>query len=314
MSYICAKDTNKKPRVINAQCDCGIDLMDEINCSHKQDTEFEFEYDQDSSPAAWRYYQNYYIPKHWLMLKTEKWPLTKNLLLDLKKLTYVYDSKNKIVRLLSESDSDDPRLKGFKLGGDCDFNFKQKCKEKGATCNYRSDVKCPYQVFACKYQLYRHKLRDDDEAGIEMLDRCVEMHHKLLNFSIMPKTGGMQLMKGMCTDRLDKFVYLLESYYKGNPEAGILVTNTKSNSNKEFLRDYLDRFIDKNEKANIYSYCRTIYFLVDKSGNTDYNFVDDLVEAGKSEIRTSRDVKRYMRIAMEFWEKKKIGLEYVSNL
>ena len=56
--------------------------------------------------------------------------------------------------------------------------------------------------------------REKDNAS-QQLSKCKDMHHTLLNFSLMQAIGNMQRFKGIKGDRLDVFIYELDKYYRG---------------------------------------------------------------------------------------------------
>jgi len=101
-------------------------------------------------------------------------------------------------------------------------------------------------------------------------------------------------MHQKCYDRLDTFLYCLEQYFKGKSK---LVFCCCSEVNESCLKNYLGIFND------IYDYCRKIYFI------TDDELIRKLLENGGRPINNAADARRYMDLAIEFWEYKKNILE-----
>lgn len=169
----------------------------------------------------------------------------------------------------------------FKMSGDTDFNFG---KFKGS--------KLKYEKF--EELLKRDYKGEELNKYLDMLEQCYNSYHNKENFSFMPITGGLQLIKGNYEyDRPDVMIYKLSEYYK----QGILSVLTNSRySNKEALETYLNLFND------IYDYCSKIYLI------KDHKFVDKIIEQGKQSIDSGRKVVRYMELAEEFWGNKKRAL------
>lgn len=156
-----------------------------------------------------------------------------------------------------------------RVGGDCDFNFNEK-----------------------KYKLFKEIIGGDQQA-LQQLDRCKEMHHTLLNFSLMEATGNMQGFKGSNRfDRFDHFIYKLDQYFNGT---SVDALSASSPENKGGLIAYLSNFKD------IYEYCNEVYFIE----NT--NFIDEIIKNGELPIKTCDDVVRYMNLAERFWSEKEFA-------
>lgn len=147
--------------------------------------------------------------------------------------------------------------------GECDFNFNEK-----------------------KYELFR-KIIGNDSIVINKLSKCKEMHHTLVNFSLLQAVGNIQKFKGMNRfDRFDTFVYELDQFYSG---LNTNVLSSASEYNKSALISYLNCFND------VYDYCKSIYFIDNRS------FVDKIISQGSMPIKTCDDVVRYMNLAEEYW-------------
>ncbi|PKE62224.1 hypothetical protein [Macrococcoides caseolyticum] len=237
------------------------------------------DFDPDSSPETFEYYINIY-KNHF------------NLLNEFDTDDYIKTSTDCIKRLhfpIKEDSilrSDLGNL--FKISGDCDFNFNEK-----------------------KFYLFVFLLTDNDEYLRKLNDFYKNRHHSLINMSIMPTTGGLNLVKGNINnqDRFDKFIYELYKYFN-NEKNEIL---SRCRANKESLKFYLSYF-----NNDIYQYCREIYFIYDK------NLVDDLIESGKKEVtfqypyttkfnKTKEENKvfliNYMNLAERYWSEKEKNIK-----
>lgn len=253
----------------------------------------EMKFDPDSSPIAW----GMYVKKY-------------------KKLNISFSSlKKEGLRLISNVPMGS---KSIKIAGDCSFNFNddkkklfnkiidtfEKSKHEKSTTKYIADLRT-------------------------QLEKCCKMHHTLNNFDLMPVTGGLNNLKGKlkykdkCVvvhsvgrpptsgllDRLDTFICFMDlSFKKRNELEGsknvnlIEIGNFFSNScftismkteNFSTLYTFLSKYKD------IYQYCEEFYNLRDK------NFINKLIDYGKKEINDVVDLEDYMKLASEFWDKKR---------
>ena len=163
-----------------------------------------------------------------------------------------------------------------RMGGECDFNFKDDEKES-------------------KYRLFKNIIetsQDEQErqTALIQLEKCKKMHHTLLNFSLMQAMGNMQKAKGRNRfDRLDTFIYKLNRYLLGVSEE---ILNCATDQCKQSLIMFLEKY------SNIYEYCKEMYFIEDSA------FVDEIIQQGTLPIRSCKDVIRYMNLAEQFWERK----------
>ena len=163
-----------------------------------------------------------------------------------------------------------------RLGGECDFNFNKK-----------------------KIAMFREIINNDQNASKEtkdyafaLLKTCEEKHHTLLNFSLMESTGNMQGFKGDDRfDRLDRFVYELDLYYKELSNS--IINNAANKKARNGLTSFLKIFTD------IYHYCEEIYLIEDKK------FIEKIIQQGSEPIENTYEIIRYMHLALEFWKKKK---------
>lgn len=124
------------------------------------------------------------------------------------------------------------------------------------------------------------------------------MHHSVLNFSLMPVTGGLNLNKanGRYCDRLDRFIFYLDKLIQlknsDNPLIGIRGRNKHTILK---LKNYLNNF------DSIEEYCQ-VYYLLDSKKT---NLVDRLRNSGEEYVNTgatAENCKQYLNLAFEFWK------------
>lgn len=253
-------------------------------------------FEPDSSPAAWMHYQqfyshNKYLRTHYDFQKQffyncyDKAGLKTGYFDGLEWFNYVnkplqnHSEYNRLFILqkgtkTEKIENNEVIVATDRLGGDCDFNFNEK-----------------------KYPLFLEIIENDSMASqrekddaIQQLLRCKNMHHTLLNFSLMQAIGNMQKFKGSNRfDRLDTFIYELDKYYRGVSNA---VLHFSSPSNEPALVSFLNDFKD------IYEYCATFYFIMDKY------FVDEIIKQGSMPITNVNELVRYMDLAEKCWAMK----------
>lgn len=278
-------------------------------------------WEADSSPEAWAHYQKYYTVEHWP--EWEKYNINNPVFFTAWKNRYINIPMSEYNRYYALRTGVEPDVNGYytaclRLGGETDFNFKE--------------VK--YKIYSNKYKKFLELIkksdfnRNESKQAIALLDKCKSMHHSLLNFSLMQTMGGLQLFKGEGLireeggyenlDRLDTFIYYLDMYYKMESEKreeSEIIKRQKarpkmSASNVDALKkDYLDLFGD------IYTYCEMVYFIKisDEERDSEKDFVKQLIESGKNELRSGDDVVKYMKLAVEFWRKKQEYFENIHN-
>lgn len=233
-------------------------------------------YDPDSSPFVWEYiYSKIYSENEW-KLRKEKMHIEDG------KIELEIDRTRQIayVGRLGEGN--------LYFGGETDFNFSER-----------------------QYIFFRKRINVDD---IELLKICSKRHHALENFSLMPRTGNLQGVKGGRFDRLDRFIWLLNDYYDHPGEdlqhkvfqAPGPRDKNKKICGKKILKAYLDSFRDsknedKDDKFNkpneaTYRYCSTIYKM-------DNIWVDRMIKNGKEDM-VGDHIKEYLNLAMEYWDTK----------
>ena len=163
----------------------------------------------------------------------------------------------------------------FKMAGDCIFNFSEK-----------------------KFDIF-DKLINHSSEGKELLEKCVDHHHCFENFAFMPITGGMNNQKGSNRlDRPDIHSHEIEKYFCG--EESKIFNNARKN--RVALEWYLSLF-----NRNIYKYLETIY-LIEEEEFWEKKFLP----FAKVKINTENTAIKYMELALEFWEKRKMYLENVG--
>jgi len=256
------------------------------------------DFDPDSSPIAWEHYEKYY--NYFSFTKLEE---------SLEK-----DKTGEIIYRLKSTVSVD-EIK-YEIAGDCSFNFNED-KKKSFIDIINKDDKSEDE--------YKKKVKDK-------LEQVSKMHHTLMNFSLIPVTGGLNNLKGKLKikdnrvmvhgagkppkndqlDRLDTFIYFIDYSFKKIEEfnesqyvnlktigeffSNSIFTTSMKSENFSVLYDLLEKYEDVHE------YCRNFYKIDNKE------FVGKLIDNGKYQIKTAEDVEKYMNLAYEFWEIKKQSL------
>lgn len=288
----------------------------------------ETDFDPDSSPKAWEHYLKYYQ-----FDKIGKADNNKNYNNDYNELHYYnYLTHQKYIDYpLIKSN----RLHSFPLdtkpvtsNSDCGNVYRPTESLSGETdFNFNSKKIIYYEKFFV-YPQYTI-----DEHIKNLLETLYNMHHTLVNFSLMQSMGGRftncQVIKSSgfkfesnyeWLDRLDSFVYFLFMYYCNDTNDWRVerISNALPNSNIGALKNYLDSFYNENLEnktetnhnntiqkydnkkafASICNYCQNIYFI------TDIELIDRLIESGKQPINCTNRVIEYIELAICFWEAK----------
>ncbi len=225
-------------------------------------------YDPDSSPKAWEHYRKFYTVERWSIL--DEFNLvdvdTYNNLFNTNFKEGKYKRQLSAIKPTSKYAKEGELWDRFTIGGDTDFNFN-----------------------TYKFNMLRALLGDDTEA-ISKLEECQRHHHSLVNFSLMPATGGLNIYKGRNKfDRADTFIKDLNNYFLSI--SGDVLSEATVN-NIQPLKNFLNTFLD------IYDYCKKIHFIDDRK------FIDRIISEGSMPINTDKDVIRYMNLAIDFWKKK----------
>lgn len=212
-------------------------------------------FDPDSSPKAWRHYFNVYKQNNLQVFNNE-----------CSKMDNLRIAISKYSRLYLTCEINKTKID---IAGDCDFNFN-KVKVKR------------YQSIINKDNKYNDKLN-----LLNQLEKCSTLHNCLCNFSIMPRTGGLNLFKGKLSqncDRLDSLIAAFNTYYKYSKTNEFLWINIG-------IREFLDQF------DNIYDYCKKIHFI-------DSDLTNELIEFGSQPINDCTSLERYMNLAEKVWASK----------
>lgn len=266
----------------------------------------DYTFEHDSSEEAWKHYKIIYFKPDGSSrinskydLKNEKQQLV---LCNYKDKKYYnepnskYPYVNRYYWLSGEATYDEKSSEYSRedanLSGDCDFNFNES-----------------------KCRIFEHMVKEEykdcsrmQKYALDLLEECKNMHHSLLNFSLMQTKGNMQGFKGSCLnngvyaslDRADTLVSYLASYYQlqeRQKDTSYILVN--AGANKKTLKNYLDSF------DGIYNYCHKIYFIDDRA------FVDKMIKEGCLCIKTGHHVIRYMLLALEFWDKKEFKVKEI---
>lgn len=223
-------------------------------------------YDPDSSPFVWEYvYSKIYFEEDWQFWEkrmgfedVESSEVLKKKVLSAKVLKI---RKNRKIACVGKKNPD--------FGGDTDFNFNEQ-----------------------KYNYFKNIMGNDSKQ----LEECRKRHHALENFSLMPRTGGLQLVKGRMFDRLDCFIWSLDNYFKNRKDNHEVLQGVSSVNNRKILKTYLDSFCDggTGDDQAIYKYCSIIYKM-------DNDWVDEMIKNGKKD---NLDPVKYMKLAEEYWNTK----------
>ena len=108
--------------------------------------------------------------------------------------------------------------------------------------------------------------------------KYTNMNHSVLNFSLLPKDGSLNLNKanGRYCDRVDRFVYYTNEYIKyQNDDNPLLKIRGRNKDTIDKLRKYLDSF------SRIEDFCYCFYML--DAEKTD--LVSRLLESGEKYIK-----------------------------
>ena len=285
----------------------------ENGVQHRQEIKF----DPDSSPEAWEHYKKFYAhifkdydfenlayyniaengyffrdKKVWLNFNISKPLLDKdavNRLYALKKDTIIYGDYCEAAN---------------RLGGETDFNFNEE-----------------------KIELFKEIIKKASNQVKEeisnKLEECAKKHHTLINFSLMQSMGNLQQLKGQQKyDRLDTFIWKLENEFFSKLQE--IEPNGKAlDIEKLYQEEELQTFIEQlgdiaqgNIKElisflagfkNIKNYVKKSYLIENEE------LIEKIIEQGKSEINTCKDVARYIELAEEFWAEKKKTFDEMEN-
>ena len=306
-------------------------------------------FERDSSPQAWLHYNNKYHLKfgddiqNWFKNQPENHRAPDK----------ISKSNNRIKCELSMEKCVfiETGKAIFFFGGDTDFNFKNiRYKNKGEQTAFHRFAETINngiieEILNTETCVWEAKLKNIELDGrvknqLKLLENCKDIHHSLLNFSLMQITGNLQGIKKRCDcDRFDAFLNFLHEYYKTNSKKRLEKLKEKKQShyeateNLKTLQDYLDRF------GNIYNYCAKIYFLptkeyftgemIEKGINStvenwqeewlpllekNSDLIDNLIKSGKEPLYTPERIIDYMLLAVRFWQAKETHFNLMDKL
>ena len=163
------------------------------------------------------------------------------------------------------------KVESIEVNGDVSFNIDSTVFNKGT-------------------KLYESILKETNVSE-ELKDSLRVMRYSPMNISIMPKTGGLNIIKkSLGNDRFDTFAYFINQYYEGfkTPiiNAGSL---TMGIGNRLILEKFLDSYNCASE------------FFADIYG-IDETFVSELIESGKSLITNKKEYCDYIKLACKYWK------------
>lgn len=132
---------------------------------------------------------------------------------------------------------------------------------------------------------------ESDPALMQWLNVMSSCMWQPYNISVLPVTGGLNNTKqSFGNDRLDAFVWALDSYYQGN--STVLLSSGKPSAiapgNTAALRDFLKSF------GSAEQFCGQIYQI-------DKDLTDALCESGNIVIDSAARVREYLELVREFW-------------
>lgn len=193
-----------------------------------------------------------------------------------------YYSKNRKRLVAHDKENSD-----IEISGETDFNFglKEGLHRLSRYEKYKKILE----------SIYDQKKR---KSALRLLDYCKQGTYEMENYSLMLCNGSLQMVKGSLDmmDRVDVFLYLLDSYYKKKDE---LILSQCSFKSLDVLKNYLNLFLcEDNRKESIYIYCYQIYHI------TNRKLIDDMVKSGRLSIQSPDRVIDYMKLAVRFWNAK----------
>lgn len=146
-----------------------------------------------------------------------------------------------------------------------------------------------YTVFNKGTKLYESILKETNVSeGLK--NSLGVMRYSPMNISIMPKTGGLNIIKkSLGNDRFDTFAYFINQYYEGFKTP---IINAGSLTMGIGNRLILEKFLD--------SYNSAIEFFEDIYGLEKY-FVNKLIKSGKRTITKKEDYCYYLKLAHDYW-------------
>lgn len=160
------------------------------------------------------------------------------------------------------------------------------------------DISDEYKEFVKDFPTF--KLSGDTDFGsgkVKELQKDVEFRssmHKFKNFSLMPRSGGMNNAKGtIYNDNFLRFLFVLNEFYLNNKNQ-TFVKNNLCQGNGKINSESLFRFL--NLFDDVYDYCKKIYFI-------DEELVDEFID-NKNVEDSENSTEKYLAYADKYWIKK----------
>ena len=162
------------------------------------------------------------------------------------------------------------KVESIEVNGDVSFNIDSTVFNKGT-------------------KLYESILKETNiSEGLK--DSLGVIRYSPLNISIMPKTGGLNIIKkSLGNDRFDTFAYFINQYYEGFKTP---IINSGSLTMGIGNRLILEKFLDSYKTAG--EFFEDIY-------GFDETFVNELIESGKSLITNKEEYCAYIKLAHKYW-------------
>ncbi len=213
--------------------------------------------DPDSSKKAWEHYNEVYKNKF-------------------KKINNELNlSGNRYISTVRFGDGE------IKLGGDCDFNFSNRKTEHSN------------RNFTCYKDLIKYsKAKEEQKIRVsKKLNLCINNHHTLINFSLMPVKGGLNNIKQSLDkyDGLIKVLRKIEKYYEKGEEVS-------SRKNIGLLHEHLDGI------GSFKNYLKLYYFEDLK------DFLDYVPISKKYSRKDLNNFEKYLDNVMTYWVEKSKNL------
>lgn len=202
--------------------------------------------------------------------------------------------------------------KSILLGGDVIFNFKEKkCRpfiqfqRKNIVKNsaYSAEIRKEFENIKVDgfFEIakeYEKELEPLDKEKINQLIICRLLTHSLINYSLMPITGALNITKqNYGNDRFDKFVYMINCFYE---EMDKSLTDFSQDNGEELLK-FLDSFGNNNEGFGKYMSFFYQFEYKQNLGNFDAGLVDDFLESRKMSFHENYNTLNYLKLAFRFW-------------
>ena len=279
------KDSEKVKKSLQQRCNTELKPQPVDKCIYDI---FYKNFDPDSSVEAWKYYLKTYKNTfdESFELNTIKAPIkcpkkgdeTVSFWYDYASYKRIYGTflYSKPIKLLNLTTPDLVNGKNIGIGGDCCFNFNTN-----------------------KFKKFMEIIITEEVRKILVL--CSALHYSPINFALMPKNGGMNNIKGVGIqglDRFDTFIASLDLFFKNkkNPIAIKLIAGFKASQNS--LVPFLES-IDSIEK-----YLELFYpELLTKNKNKN-SLCKKLIKSGKEPIDSEDRVLEHIELAIRFWEAK----------